>query len=108
MVEKNVLLEQVRPEMRLMLKCARPRVESDTAQSIRSLLRENIDWKLLLRSAWQHGVTALVYSGLKSAAAEAVPSSVLDDIRAQVGALTARAALQTKELLTLLALFEAS
>lgn len=108
MLQKNVFLEQARPEVRLLLKCARTRVEPDTAQSIRSLLRENIDWGLLLRIGWQHGVTPLVYCSLESIAAEAVPSSVLDDIRSQVRAITARAALQTKELLRLLALLETS
>jgi hypothetical protein len=108
MLQKKVFLEQVRPEVRLLLECARTRVEPDAAQSIGLLLRENIDWGLLLRTAWQHGVTPLLYRSVESVDAKAVPSSVLDDIRSQVRAITARTALQVTELLRLLALFEAA
>ena len=108
MLQKNVRLEHARPEFRLLLKCARTRIHPDAAESIRSLLRENIDWRLLLQTSWQHGVTPLLYSSLNSMAADAVPPPVLDDMRSQTAAITARAALQTRELLKLLALFETS
>jgi hypothetical protein len=103
-----VFLQGASPEVRLLLLCSRTRVEPCTAQSIRVLLRETIDWKQLQRIAWQHGVTPLVYAALNSVASDAVPVSVLDDFRDQVRAATGRAAVQTKELLRLLALFEAA
>ena len=105
---RSVFLQGASPEVRLLLLCSRTRVEPCTAQSIRVLLRETIDWRQLQRIAWQHGVTPLVYAALNSVASKAVPVSVLDDFRDQVRAATGRAAVQTKELLRLLALFEAA
>jgi hypothetical protein len=99
-------LHEASPEVRLLVCSARTRVDPDTAESIRALLRADIDWRLLLRMAWQHGTTPLLYSTLHSVGDGAVPPAILDEIRGYFHANTGRVALLTRELLRLLQLFE--
>jgi len=101
-----VALREARPEVRLLIDCARTRVDSTTARSIRELAGKGPDWRLLLRMAWQHGTAPLLYRSLDSIAADAVAPAILEEMRGYVHAHAGRAALLTKELVKLLTLFE--
>jgi hypothetical protein len=66
-----------------------------------------MDWPFLLRTAHQHGVMPLLYRSLSTACPEAVPQTVLAQLRARFQTNARRNVLLTKELLKLLNLLEA-
>ena len=92
----------LRAEGELLLCCARVRGDAETADRIRALLKEPIDWARLLRMARDHGVGPLLYCHLDTNAAEAVPVEVLGQLRDEFRANTRRNLLLTGELLCLL------
>jgi hypothetical protein len=96
-----------RPEIDLLLCCARTRIDPANAERIRSLLREDVDWTYLLRTARRHGVMPLLWRSLQATCPEAVPQATLAQLRGHFHANARRNALLTKRLLTLVDLLEA-
>ena len=96
-----------RREVEVLLACARTPRRSDTADQIRALLREETDWKYLLRVAREHRVVPLLFSHLNATCPEAVPEAALNELRNHSHENTRRNLLLTGELLKLLNLFEA-
>jgi hypothetical protein len=70
-------------------------------------MRTDIDWKYLLRTAYRHGVAPLLYWHLDAICPEAIPKSVLDQLREHFHANNQRNLFLTGELLRLLNEFEA-
>jgi hypothetical protein len=97
-----------RREVEVLLACARTPRRSDTADQIRALLREETDWKYLLRVAREHRVVPLLFSHLNATCPEAVPEAALNELRNHSHENTRRNLLLTGELLKLLNLFEAN
>ena len=96
-----------RPEIDLLLCCARTYLDPANAERIRGLLREDVDWAYLLRTARRHGVMPLLCQNLHATCPEAVPQAILAQLRGHFHANARRNALLTKRLLTLVDLFEA-
>lgn len=96
----------IRPEDKLLLCCARTILESDRVERIRDLLREDIDWTYLIRTALSHGMIALLYWSLNNTCPEAVPRAILDQLRGYFHDNARRNLILTGELLKLLKLFE--
>lgn len=95
-----------RPEVDLLLCCARTNLSSENVEQIRRLLRSEMDWTYLVRMAGTHGLIPLLYPNLKKTFPESVPPSTLDQLRVQFLANAARNVLLTEELLKILDLFE--
>lgn len=96
-----------RPEIELLLHCARPDGATGAADRIRTLLQGNVDWEYLLRTASSQRVTPLLYRKLESICPEAVPEDVLGRLRDYFHANHLRNLFLTGELLKLLDELEA-
>jgi hypothetical protein len=70
-----------RPEAELLLLCARSSRDPEMTEPIQALLREEIDWRNLLRMAVRHRTAPLLYWNLAATCPEAVPDDVLDELR---------------------------
>jgi hypothetical protein len=68
----------LRPEARLLLCCARSRLDSAAADQATALLQRDIDWEYLLGLAAQHGVSALLYRSLQAVGPHSVPPAVIE------------------------------
>jgi hypothetical protein len=97
-----------RPEVELLLCCARTRIEPKTAARIRTLLQEDIDWTYLIQTAFQQRVMPLLYQSLSTTCPEAVPEAILSQLRNHSHSNAFRNLSLTKELLLLLNLFESN
>lgn len=96
-----------RPEVELLLCCARTYLAPETAARIRTLLQEDIDWAYLIQKANQHGAIPLLYCSLKTTCLEAVPNTVLNQLQSHFHTNAVWNWYLTEELLKLLKLFEA-
>lgn len=96
----------VRPEVELLLCCARTRIDSETAERIKTLLQENIDWAYLIQTALRQGTMPLLYWNLNTTCPEAVPKVILSELRGHFLAKAQRSMFLTGQLLKLLNLFE--
>jgi hypothetical protein len=96
-----------RPEIELLLCCARTRTDPTSADRLRALLREEIDWAYLLQTANRHRVAPLLYWNLNAACPEVVPTNVLHQLREHFYANNMRNLFLIGELLKLLNIFEA-
>lgn len=96
-----------RPEIELLLCCARTHIDTRTAERIKGLLLEPIDWQYLIRTALRHGVVPLLYRSLNSSFARTVPKTAKEQLRAHFHVNARKSLLFTGELLKLLNLFEA-
>jgi hypothetical protein len=97
---------RMRPEHELLLCMARTREAEAHSERARELLRGGIDWPVVLTSAVDHGVMPLLYQNFPILGPETAPASFLSDLRALYLANTYRNLSLTRELLTVLALFE--
>ncbi len=96
-----------RPELELLLCCARTRMDYVTAERINALVHEDIDWEFLIRAAVQHQVVPLLYQSLKTTCPDAVPKASFDQLRGYFYLNTHWSFVFTEKLLDLLNLFEA-
>jgi hypothetical protein len=97
----------IRPEVELLLCCARTIVEPDMAGRIQILVRQHIDWTYLIQIATYHRLTPLLYYNLCETAPEDCPTTILDKLRCLAHANAVRNIFLTQELIKLLNLFEA-
>jgi len=96
-----------RPEVELLLCCARTDLGPGLAERIRSLVQRDINWSQLAQLALTNGVTPLLYRALSTTCPEAVPAAILTRLRDRYRANALRGMVMASELLTLLKLFEA-
>jgi hypothetical protein len=96
-----------RPEVELLLCCARTVRSAEEDARIRALLLENMDWDYLLQTARRHGVAPLLYWHLDAVSPEVVPEDVFDRLRDHFRANNLRNLFLTGELLRILKAFEA-
>jgi hypothetical protein len=91
----------------LLLCCARTHIATETAERIRTLLQQDIDWTYLIQTAARHGVMPLLYRSLNATCPELVPKSILSQLRNFFHTNAQRNLFLTHELLKLLNLFAA-
>jgi hypothetical protein len=96
-----------RPEVRLLLVCARTYLDAQDASRIKSLISKDIEWTYLVRIARTHAVMPLLYRTLNSTCSDTVPKETLEELREHFYANAGRNLFLAKELLKLLQLFEA-
>jgi hypothetical protein len=102
---RNGAAAHTRPEIELLLCCARTRVNAETATRIRDLVQEQIDWTYLIETAISHGVMPLLYRNLSSLCPAAMPKPVGGEARDWFHAHVQRNLFLTAELLRLLRVF---
>ncbi|MBD2627207.1 nucleotidyltransferase domain-containing protein [Trichormus variabilis] len=100
-------LVETSPEIEVLLCCASTQIESETAEHIRSILSENINWGKLIEMAQHQKVLPLLYSSLSSKFSEVVPKAILNKLRMEFLTQTRRSLLLSGELVKLLNLFAA-
>jgi hypothetical protein len=79
-MEKNLAVAS-RPEVELLLCCARTCMDAEKAECVKVLLRKAIDWSHLLQLADLHRVMPLLYRILGAVCPEAVPKAFMDQLR---------------------------
>lgn len=94
------------PEIELILCCCRTAIDTATTQRIKTLLQHNIDWAYLVQTALRHGVMPLLYQSLQSTCPDAIPKTILEQLRNHFHANAMHNLFLTKELLKLLNLFQ--
>ncbi len=102
----NQPLAADRAEVELLLCCARTQILLETAERIRNLIQEDIDWGDLIQTAACHQVLPLLYQSLEFTCPEAVPKPILAQLKDFFSANASHNQLLTCELLKLLNLFE--
>ena len=102
----GALKTSARPEVELLLLCARTRMPSETAARIEVLLQQDLDWDCLLEMAQEHGMTSLLYWNLNATCPEAVPEASLERLRSRFHKVARYNVYMAGELLKLLDLFE--
>ena len=95
-----------RPEIELILCCARTHINSATVERIKSLVEQDINWEYLLQIANWHGVMPLLYWSLKNTCPESIPQAQLDYLRKVFQANSYRNLVLTQQLLQLLSFLE--
>jgi hypothetical protein len=98
--------QTTRPEIELLLCCARTQPSSEISQQIQNLVQQSIDWDFLLQTAARHKVLPLLYQNLKTLCPEAVPKPVLSELRNLFHTNAAHNLFRTQELLKMLKLFQ--
>lgn len=93
---------EARPEMEVLLCCAKSYSGRDVSGRIRALLGEQIQWERLLKTACRHGMLPCLYKTLNTGCLEARSA---DQLRAGFHARALENHLLTEELLRLLRLF---
>ncbi|NET30803.1 MAG: nucleotidyltransferase family protein [Cyanothece sp. SIO1E1] len=95
-----------RPEIELLLCCARTQLDCAIAERIEALLRLSLNWTYLLRIASQHGVMLLLYQNLAATCPSAVPKDILNQLRQYSYKNALRNASLTQELINIIRLLE--
>ena len=95
-----------RPEIELLLCCARTHIDLKTLDRLRGLLGQELDWDYLLRMARIHGVIPLLYASLQENGREAVPKPAWDQLQNRFRANIHHSFFLTAELLKILDVFE--
>ena len=101
---ENVFSTQ-RPEVALLLTCARARLNRLQEKRIHDLVARNCDWDYLLRLADRHGMQPLLHWHLNAVCPDAVPAEPRQHLRIAFQRVSALNILLTHELQQLLALF---
>src|SRR5215218_2458387 len=95
-----------RPEIKLLLCCARSRRDPKNTARIGALLQETIDWEYLLRTAHDQRIMPLLAWQLKAISSETIPSDVLKQLSSHFRENSLHNLSLTRELLRLLRVFE--
>jgi hypothetical protein len=93
-------------EIKLLLCCARTKVDSKTAAQIKTLVEQEINWNYLLEIASAHEVIALLYYNLNIICPEVVPPAILNQLKNYFQTTAQKNLLITAELLKILNLFK--
>lgn len=96
------------PEAQLLLACARTSMDCETAERIKELLKEDLNWAYIIDKARRHFVTLLLYNSLSATCPEQVPTDVLSQLREHFKLHTRYNLYLTRELLNLLSSFNAN
>ncbi len=95
-----------RPEVILLLCSARTTLNLETIEEIRTIVKEPLNWDLLLDLVERHEVSSLVYQSLNAVCSEAVPADILSSLRRTATAYALRNIALTQQLFKALSLLE--
>jgi hypothetical protein len=94
--------QNIRPEKRLLLCCARTQLSLALGQEIRELAAGPMDWEYLLADAAEHSLRPLLARHLFGAAAEIVPTAALKRLTDAVRTNTGRCLILAAELIRIM------
>ncbi len=92
------------PETALLLACARNRLDSRTAEHIKTLVEGEIDWALLVRRAISHALTPLLAWNLTQACSGSLPLEIRDALVGSLEQNRQRSLALAREVLTVVEL----
>ena len=92
----------LRPEVELMLHCARTRMDTPRAEQIRRIVRAGIDWDLLIETCRRHHVLPLLCWNLSNLCSAELPREIASTLRAYTKATLGRNMALTGELFKIL------
>jgi hypothetical protein len=98
---------KIRPELDLILCCARMRQDEATAGRVRALLHGELNWPDVVATAFQHHVASFLYENLRITAKELVPTLWMDSMRQYVSESSGLALLLVSELVHIHEIFDA-
>ena len=101
----TVTSSTLRPEVDLLLLCARARLDEQQTKRIKILASQDLDWDYLLQLADRHGLQPLLHWHLSASGSDAVPRKTQQQLRIAFQRVSALNILLTHELQKLLALF---
>ncbi len=102
----KLILQEMPPEIALLLACGRTQVNNEMADRIRGLAQRSLDWDGLTQTALTHGLMPLLYENLKAQASGVVPKDSLNKLKGMYELTSARSTILTAELIRILNLFE--
>jgi hypothetical protein len=94
------------PEKRLLVCCARTKLTSEVAGTIREILAGPLDWDYLLSEAEENSITPLLDRHLLAVATGAAPAASQEQLKNTCRANTVRCLYLTAELINILRLFQ--
>src|SRR6267143_4706624 len=94
------------PEKKLLLCCARTRVQPGVADEVQRLVAHPLDWAYLLSEAAENSITPLLERQLTAAVPQAIPPVYLRQLKSASRANTVRCLYMVGELNRILELFE--
>ena len=97
---------EVCPERKLLLCCARTRLQPGAAEQIQELVAQPLNWAYLLSEAGENSITPLLEKQLSAVVLEAIPREYLAQLKTASRANTARCLYMVAELNGILELFE--
>lgn len=98
-----------RLEIQLLQCCSRTYIDPQTVDRIKKLLQEeDLDWTYLIQTGCQHCVIPLLYFSINNTCSEAVPLSIISQLRQDFHANFVQNIFFTKKLLKILDLFAAN
>jgi len=99
-------IREVCPEKKLLLGCARTRVQPRVAEQIQTLVEQPLDWACLFSEAAENSITPLLERQLCAVVPEAIPPEYLAQLKSASRANTLRCLYMVAELNRILELFE--
>ncbi len=98
----NIPLVPNKPEVELLLCCARSQVDAQTKVKIKNLVDQDLDWELLLKLANKHKLLPLLSHGINLAGCQSISSDIYAILNTASQANTQRNLSLTAELLRIL------
>jgi hypothetical protein len=95
-----------RPEVDLLLSCARTQVTPEISDRIRTLVKKQVDWIELIRLAMRHDVMTLLYRNLQQVCPDSVPENILGPLGARHRERAREAQRRVEALVRITSLFE--
>ncbi len=92
--------------MALLLSCARTFLDIEKAEEVRALVREPLDWSLVLRIAVQHRIVPILYGSLRHTCPGSVPQDIHDLFQSHLHQIALQNLFHTKELISVLHLLK--
>jgi hypothetical protein len=105
-VASDILGVKLRPEAKLLLRCARSRRDAESCTEIKTLVREDIDWGYLIQAAYSHRMMPFLYLCLNTLDPTAVPKATMECLRLDFCANALHNIYRSEELVAILELFE--
>ena len=96
------LTQKTSPEANLLFLTARVRMTTETADRIRTIVQQEVNWIFLIQLALQHETTALLYWNLQRICPDNVPAGILEPLAARYKAQAAEAQHRAQELVRIL------
>ncbi len=105
-MKKSLNIESLRPELLLILECARHLVDKKRSESIRARTVAGLDWGYMIDGSYYHGILPIVYRYIFDHGSESAPDAFLAKMRQWFFRHSAQNMRISRELLMLVDLFD--